>query len=291
MIQSYISQSTEKIEQKLKKLIPEIEAPYALLNQAARYSLLGSGKRIRPILLLAATKSLGGVEEIALVPACALEMIHTYSLIHDDLPCMDNDDFRRGKPTLHKKYSEGIATLTGDFLLTKAFELLASIEDLTETQKVDLIKILAVRSGGHGMIAGQVLDLQATQEITLQHLQQIHSKKTADMIIAALEMGAVCAKASSLHQSILVQYGQKIGTAFQIVDDVLDTTSSHTKHGKEISSDQLNGKTTYVSLLGVDQSLDVAESLLMEALHLLQELPFDTELLAELAKILVRRKI
>lgn len=292
MIQQYLSEVVAKIEKWLAILVPEIEASHAPLYQAARYSLLGAGKRIRPALMLAAAETLGGSVEHAIAPACALEIIHTYSMIHDDLPCMDNDDFRRGKPTLHKAYSEGIATLAGDLLLTRAFELLANAEGLTAEQKVQLIKILAARSGGEGMIAGQFLDLEAEKTpVSLAQLQQIHSKKTGEMITAALEMGAICAQASAEHRQILASFGNDIGFAFQIIDDVLDTTASKAKHGREISSDQLNGKTTYVTLLGIEESTQAAERLLEQALLTVKKLPFDTHLLAELAKMLVRRKI
>lgn len=289
LIDRYIKETLEKIEQKLQTFIPEMESSQAILYQAARYSLLGAGKRIRPLFLLATSETLGGSEEKALVPACALEMIHTYSLIHDDLPCMDNDDFRRGKPSLHKQYTEGIATLAGDYLLTFAFELIAKAEELTDKQKVQLIKILASRSGGEGMIGGQILDLQADSAISLESLKEIHAKKTADMIIAALEMGAVCAESSYSHRQLLTDFGSAIGIAFQIIDDVLDIAPSDVTQGSFISSDQFNGKTTYATLLGTDQSIQTAEKLLTEALELLQKLPFDTELLAELAKMVIHR--
>lgn len=292
LISNFVAENVEKIEKTLQLLVPEISEPHALLYQAARYSLLSGGKRIRPILLLAVVETFQGSLQDALVPACALELIHTYSMIHDDLPCMDDDDFRRGKPTLHKQYSEGIATLAGDFLLTKAFELLAYAQHLKPEQKLELIQALAVRSGGNGMIAGQLLDLEAEKkQISLDELKNIHAKKTGDLIVAALEMGAICAHANPNDKLILTEFGQLIGFAFQIVDDVLDATESKTKHGKEISSDQIKGKNTYVSILGIEKSNQTAEYMLEKALLLIQKLPFDTFLLKELAKMLVCRKV
>lgn len=290
-LNTYIKEKGGLIEKQLDKLIPEQEVPYKILFQAARYSVLGSGKRLRPILALATTEMLGSPIENALVPACALEMVHTYSCIHDDLPCMDNDDFRRGKPTLHKAFPEGHAVLAGDFLLTYAFEILANAPKLSAEQKTRLIAILANRSGGAGMIAGQVMDLEAEgKTISLEHLQHIHNAKTGAMIAASIEFGAVVANAPKEHLTTLTQFGQDIGLAFQIIDDILDVTSSEKKHGHKIASDLKNGKATYVALLGLEKSQTAAQALFEKAICKLRALPYSTDLLEELAQLIVHRK-
>lgn len=272
------------VEQRLGDLIPELSVPHQQLYKAARYSLLGSGKRLRPILALATTEMLGGDIHKALSAACTLEMIHTYSLIHDDLPCMDDDDFRRGKPSLHKAFPEGHAVLTGDFLLTYAFEVLADDLHLSQKQKVQLIRCLAKSSGGSGMIAGQVMDIEAEgKKIDLQTLQSIHENKTGAMITASIEFGAIIAEASKEHQDILREYGKKIGLAFQIVDDILDITSNR-------ASDAANNKTTYATLLGLEKAQVLAATMCEAALNHLKQLPFDVTLLSDIAEHIVTRK-
>jgi geranylgeranyl diphosphate synthase, type II len=287
----YISERSKLIEKHLDALVCEKSVPYNPLFSAARYSLMGGGKRLRPILTLATVEALGGELSRALTPACALELIHTYSLIHDDLPCMDNDDFRRGKPSLHKMYPEGHAVLTGDFLLTYAFEVIAEDPQLQPTQKIQLISILAKSSGGEGMIAGQVMDLEAEgKRLEVEQLSLIHRKKTGMLITAALEFGAVIADAPAAHLNILSEFGQEIGLAFQIVDDVLDVTASQAKHGKETASDLTNHKSTYVSLMGLRESQTLAQSLIKSAVQKLDQLPHDTSLLQELAELIANRK-
>jgi geranylgeranyl diphosphate synthase type II len=278
------------LEQTLDKLIPEQKLPYNQLFKAARYSLLGGGKRLRPILTLATCEALGRDENTALIPACALEMIHTYSMIHDDLPCMDNDDFRRGKPTLHKAFPEGHAVLAGDYLLTYAFQVLASAPHLTSQQIVDLIALLAKKAGGEGMIAGQILDIEANQQTDLEALNRIHNYKTGALIATAVEFGAIVAGATDKIRQILNLFANEIGLAFQIVDDILDVTASKQKHGSSKASDITNGKTTYVTLLGIERSQETSENLLESALTRLQSLSLKTGRLAEIAQCLVRRQ-
>ncbi len=231
-------------------------ADHALLFEAARYSLLSpSAKRLRPLLLLATVDALGGSWEEALIPACSLELIHTYSLIHDDLPCMDDDDMRRGRPTLHKIYPEGQAILAGDFLLTYAFEVLAAAPFLSATQKVALISSLAKGAGGEGMIGGQVIDLllaQTNLPPSWEVLHAMHAKKTAALIASAIDCGAIIGNASALHRETLQKLGKSLGLAFQIVDDILDVTGSEEEIGKPVGSDARNAKATAVSLLGLD---------------------------------------
>lgn len=290
-IDQHLSKITYLIEENLSALVPLIPCPYQELFAAARYSLLAGGKRVRPLLTIITAEMLGKDFKKAMIPACTLEMIHTYSLIHDDLPCMDDDDFRRGKPSLHKAVDEGLAVLTGDYLLTSAFDILANIDCLTADQKLALISVLAKKSGAEGMIGGQVMDISSDDtKIDLSRLQEIHMRKTGMLIAASLEFGAIIAEATREVQASLKEFGLKLGLAFQIIDDILDVTASHEKHGRDQASDLINGKTTYVSLLGLDGSKQLAVSVTNEALDLLKTLPFDTSLLSYLAKKLIDRK-
>jgi geranylgeranyl diphosphate synthase type II len=288
-IQSYIKSKALLIEQKLNSLTPEESGPIKTLFDAARYSLLGGGKRMRPLLLMATVEMLGGNLESSLSSACALEMIHTYSMIHDDLPCMDNDDFRRGKPSLHRAFPEAHAVLAGDFLLTYAFETIAKEPLLEDQQKVKLISLLAHHSGGHGMIGGQIMDIEA-ENVDLEKLQLIHRYKTGALLMAALEMGGIICKATDHEISQLRSFGSAIGLAFQIVDDVLDVTSSEQKHGKAHSSDATNNKQTYASLLGIEAAKEKAHSLVKNAKVTLSSLPYSSEVLCNLADFIVYRK-
>jgi len=290
MIQDYIKEQSERVNRQLELLVPDEAAPHKKLFQAARYALLGEAKRMRPLFALATTEALGGNAEHALVPACALELIHTYSLIHDDLPCMDDDDFRRGKPSLHKQYDEGVATLTGDFLLTHAFQVLASAPHLRAKQKLSLMQILAERSGGSGMVAGQILDLEAERKpLSLEELKNLHRKKTGALLSASIEFGAVCAGAKKAELKTLCRIGENMGLAYQIIDDVLDVTESEKKHGKKISSDQVNGKTTYVSLLGLEKAQKAAYELLEGAIEALRKLHLEKTHLTKLILLLQQK--
>lgn len=283
----YLKAKSDLIEQHLDRLVPEKND---ILYQAARYALLGGGKRLRPILTLATVETLKGDLTKALTPACTLEMIHTYSLIHDDLPCMDDDDFRRGKPSLHKAFPEGHAVLTGDFLLTYAFEVLADAPHLTPQQKIELIQILAKQSGGDGMIAGQVMDLESEgKQLDVKGLQQIHKSKTGALISASVEFGGIITGASSSQLEALRCFGREIGLTFQIVDDVLDVTSSKEKHGKAVSSDLINGKATYVTLMGLEQAREAARAHHHLATESLKVIDGNTSRLQNLADYIVAR--
>jgi len=291
-INSYLKVKADYIEQKLNALIPEKNIPFNSLYQAARYSLLGNGKRLRPILTIATTESFGKPCEIALATACALEMIHTYSLIHDDLPCMDNDDFRRGKPSLHKTFGDGHAVLTGDYLLTYAFEIVACDMQLTANHKVSLVSLIAKLAGCQGMIAGQVMDIQAEgKEIDLDALKEIHRYKTGALINASILAGGIIADASVDELQRLNDFGHDIGLAYQIIDDVIDVTAPESKHGKKLASDAINQKTTYVTLLGIDEARKSANALYERSLCHLAKLDQDTSTLKDLAKLLVHREI
>lgn len=289
-IAHYLKQQGERIEKELDRLIPERHGHHQKLYEAARYAILGGGKRLRPILALATTQMLAGDTHHALSPACTLEMIHTYSMIHDDLPCMDNDDFRRGKLTVHKKYSEGHAVLTGDFLLTYAFEILAIDPHLRPEKKSQLIALLARQSGSEGMIGGQVMDLTFEgQTIPLETLKLLHRNKTAALLTASIEFGGILSNVSPPHLECLRLFGESIGLAFQVIDDILDVTSSQAKHGRAIASDILNQKSTYVSLLGIERAKGYANEFYQQALRSLKPLSCDTSLLIGLADYVLQR--
>lgn len=277
-LSAFQQKATALIEERLHALIPsQSEFLYAALFDAARYSLFSGGKRLRPLLLLASAHTFGCPLEKALDPACALECIHTYSLIHDDLPCMDNDDMRRGKPTLHRMFPEWHALLTGDYLATYAFEILAESPELTDAEKMDLIRILSKRSGGQGMIGGQMIDLLSQDRaIDAATLDQMHAHKTACLISAALECGAVIAGASTKDRALIRECGMHIGIAFQVADDILDAASE--EHKKSA-----------VSLLGPAQAHAYKEKLLHHSLSALSALSKPAPLLEKLFHKLVHR--
>lgn len=276
------------LENQLEKLLTFPASPQEKLFEAARHIVLGCGKRLRPLLLLTTVEVFNGPIELALNPACALEMLHAYSLIHDDLPCMDDDDYRRGKPTLHRKYDEATAVLTGDFLLTYVFQILSGSPGLSSEQRIQMIQIISQRAGGQGMIAGQLLDLEAEKKSpSLKDLQFIHQRKTADLFAAAFEMGAILSEVSEDRKKELKMFGEEIGLAFQIIDDVRDHTASVEKHGKPFSSDAVNGKTTYVSFLGIEGAKRKADQLLFSSIKRLDAFP-NAAPLKELASSFMR---
>lgn len=284
--QEYLSEKGKIIENRMRELIEAPHCSYKGIFESAAYSLFSGGKRLRPILVLAVTEALGGNPEDALDAACALEMIHTSSLIHDDMPCMDNDDFRRGKPTLHRAFPEWQALLTGDFFLTFAFECITACPRLTAEQKVALVQVIAEKSGANGMIGGQLLDLSGGIT-TVEQLEELHHLKTGALLEATIEAGAIVAKASSQELTILRSFAKDIGLAFQIIDDVLDVTASDAKHGK--SSDSANEKLTYVAFLGVEGSKKCAEDLVQRALRAIRPLGEKAVQLTEIAHFIVDR--
>ncbi|MBR5502436.1 MAG: polyprenyl synthetase family protein [Oscillospiraceae bacterium] len=262
-----------------------------LVGEAMRYSLLGGGKRVRACLALAACEAVGSNPADAVYAACAVEMLHCYSLIHDDLPCMDNDDFRRGKPSCHKAFDEATALLAGDSLLTKAFEQLGEIETVEAARRC--VTILAKAAGGKGMIYGQELDIAgaANSDDVRAALDQINALKTGCLIEAAVLMGAACGGCNNEEQlQALSVYAKCIGAVFQIVDDVLDETSSLEELGKLTGSDMNNNKVTYASLLGVDEAMKVAEQLTEQACNVLQPYAKKADFLTQFAKQLLNRK-
>lgn len=238
------------IEQRLDKLIPPRNDPLVL---AARYSLLAPGKRLRPQLVLAAAEAFGAKVEKALDPACAVEMIHTYSLIHDDLPCMDDDDLRRGVPSLHKVHGEAIALLAGDYLLTYAFEVLSKAPFLSAEQRIELVQTLAHASGSEGMIGGQAIDIAAEgTQIDQDKLIKMHKGKTAALLAASLTCGAIIADASDKEKKKMHRIGLEIGLAYQILDDILDSTQTTEELGKPAGSDAKKNKPTAITVYGLE---------------------------------------
>jgi len=289
-IDTYMKNHSLVIERKLEELVPEQNISQKQLFLAARYALLGSGKRLRPILALATAEAFGGTVSSTITAACALEMIHSYSLVHDDLPCMDDDDYRRGKLSVHKVYGDALAVLTGDYLLTLAFEVIASDDTLSALQKVDLIRLFSQSSGGNGMLGGQIMDIQSEGgAIDLATLDNIYCHKTGALILAAILCGGIVGKATAEEMEYLRLFGNDLGLAFQIIDDVIDVISPEQKHGKKTPSDAKNNKTTYVTLMGIEAAKQIANDLYDRALIHLSHIDRDTTLLQMLAKKLVHR--
>lgn len=260
-----------------------------IVLKAMKYSVENGGKRVRPVLVLESCKMCGGEISDAVDMACALEMIHTYSLIHDDLPCMDDDDMRRGKPSCHVKFGEEYALLAGDALLTYAFEVAAKAK-IDNAKKVAAIASLAENAGFGGMVGGQVIDLQSEgKQISYDTLRNMHSLKTGALIRCAAKLGCICAGADSDKTDALVSYADNIGYAFQAVDDILDVTSTEEVLGKPIGSDEECGKTTYVTLFGVEKAKKIAEELTENAVRSIANFE-NNEFLVKLAKELTDRK-
>ena len=280
----------QMVENRIEELFPEADCSYNEVIKAARYSLLNGGKRIRPVIMMEFCKLCGGKPEDALDFAVALEMIHTYSLIHDDLPCMDNDDMRRGKPSCHKAFGEDIALLSGDALLTEAF-FVASNARVSAEKRLNAISFLSTNAGVHGMIGGQVLDLSFEENNPdAAALQDMYMRKTGALLIAAASIG--CISAGKYDQETLksaAKYGYNLGLAFQIVDDILDVTANEEVLGKPVGSDDKNNKTTFVSLYGLSEAFAIAAQLSNSALDALDEIGGDTEALYEITNYLLDR--
>lgn len=257
-----------------------------ILLKSMQYSLQGEGKRIRPILLIAVVESLGKERSIGLEVAVAIEMIHTYSLIHDDLPAMDNDDLRRGVPTNHKVFGDAIAILAGDGLLTHAFHVISSLfpGKLDSKTVIALINGLAAAAGPTGMVAGQVLDMEGEHKtLTLEQLECIHRHKTGDLIQFAVYAGAILGGASDEDKKALLKYAQNLGLAFQIQDDILDVVGDGEDIGKPVGSDRKSGKTTYATLLGIDAAKEKVKQLISDAKSAVQIPSIDYERLHQIA--------
>lgn len=274
-------------DESIMEFLPKPQEGFAVLAEAMEYALLGGGKRIRPVLLLAVCEMFGGELNHARPAAAAIEMVHAYSLVHDDLPAMDNDDLRRGRPTVHKMFGEDIAILAGDALLTRAFEAAAQIPNEAAAAKAALC--LAKGAGCEGMVAGQVIDLQSEGKdgLTYEHLKQMDLLKTGALIRTAGKIGGILGRASDAELALIDRYCSALGLAFQIQDDILDVTGSE-EFGKPIGSDVQKGKATYVTILGLDQARELSGRLTDAAVEAARELPRG-EFLVELAFHLLHR--
>ena len=280
------------IEQALEQAVPEQKDFPPVIFEAMRYSLLAGGKRLRPMMVLAACEAVGGKKEDALPFACALEMIHTYSLIHDDLPAMDNDDYRRGRLTNHKVFGEDMAILAGDGLLHHAMETMADACVKNPTpQTTGAMKAIAHGAGVEGMLVGQVVDVfMEGKPLDIETLDFIHLHKTAAMIRGALQAGAICGGADEKTVAAFALAGEKIGIAFQILDDILDVTSTDEELGKPVHSDEKNNKVTYVTLFGIEEASRQVELLSEKAIKLLKSLNKNNEFLYLLIEKLINRR-
>lgn len=290
-LKSYLQANQLLVERALDALLPGANDAPQRLNQAIRHSLMGGGKRLRPILVLAAADAVGGDRERLLPFACGMECLHTYSLIHDDLPAMDNDDLRRGQPTCHKQFDEATAILAGDALLTFAFELASRpIPGVAPEIVLMTVQRLAVDSGVFGMVGGQMMDLLAEdRKISLEELQGIHQLKTGALIRCACESGARLGGGSKQQIDSLKHYGDAIGLAFQITDDILDVTGDSRVMGKNTGKDQVNSKSTYPALMGLDAARLLAKKQIDLALTLLESFPENADPLRDLARYIIVR--
>ena len=292
-LKSYLSSRKQLVEEALEKIFPATSGLQKTVVEAARYSLFAGGKRLRPILCMAASEAVGGDVKTVLPAACALEMIHTYSLIHDDLPAMDNDDFRRGVPTNHKVYGEAVAILAGDALLTEAFEYFTQRADtrVSPDKAIEVIRIAVKAAGYRGMIGGQVIDLECeNQKVSLTTVEYMHIHKTGALLSASLEIGAVLGGGSPEQTKALKNYGHHFGLAFQITDDLLDVEGDKALMGKTPGSDAAKKKMTYPALLGVADSRKAAKEHVESALEALVGFDAEAEPLRAVARYLLVRR-
>lgn len=289
--QKRLDEDVARIEAYLRDVFSGL-TPRGDIYPAMEYSLLAGGKRLRPTLALEVCRMCGGREELALPLGCAVEMVHTYSLIHDDLPAMDNDDLRRGKPTNHKVYGEATAILAGDGLLTAAFGVIAGAEGLSESQRLAAVQTLSVAAGPQGMIGGQVLDMLGEKcSLSLTEVQELQRLKTGALICCATHMGCIAAQAGEEQALAVERYAEKLGLAFQIQDDILDAVSTTETLGKPVGSDQANHKHTYMTLLGAEECARKVQALTDEAKAALEAVKWrgDTVFLNWLADQLAQR--
>jgi geranylgeranyl diphosphate synthase type II len=292
-LETYLAERKALIDAALERFLPRAEDGPEIIHQAVRHSLFAGGKRLRPILCVAAAEAVGGGGQDFLSCACALEMIHTYSLIHDDLPAMDNDDYRRGMPTSHRVFGEGIAILAGDALLTEAFHLLSRPEftrdDNTE-KRLQVINLIARAAGTAGMVGGQVMDLQGEgKTVALETLEDMHRRKTGAMLTVSVVSGAILAGATAAQTAVLSRYGQDIGLAFQIADDILNITGNSDVMGKVTGSDVSRGKTTFPALMGLEASRNRLTELVERATAHLSGFDHRAEPLRWIAKYVMER--
>jgi geranylgeranyl diphosphate synthase, type II len=292
-LEEYLQQQQQRVEATLEQLLPTSDNYPPELMHAMRYSVFAGGKRLRPILVLAATETVGGETEAVLPAACALEYIHTYSMIHDDLPAMDDDAYRRGKPTNHIVYGEALAILAGDALLTHAFELLSSpllAERFPASLLLQVSYCVARAAGSFGMIGGQVVDIACEgKQVDLEVLEYIHRHKTAALIEAAVTIGGLLGEGTAEQVQALREYGHKVGWAFQITDDILDVEGDATLLGKDVGRDAAQDKVTYPALLGIEASRQRATTLMQQGIDALAAFGPRAEHLRQIAAYIVSR--
>lgn len=290
MMKAYMQRKIDLINQQLTEIYTENMALNKDLAKAMNYSLMAGGKRLRPILIMAAADALGVDGEKFLRLATSIEFIHTYSLIHDDLPAMDNDDYRRGKLTNHKVFGEALAILAGDALLTMAFEIIATDKNVDADTKVKIIAEMSKAAGAEGMVGGQVIDMQSeNKQIDMQTLKQMHAAKTGALFCAAIRSGAILAGANDVQLANLTEYARQFGLAFQITDDILDVVGDEKTIGKPVGSDEKNHKSTYVTLGSLESAKALAQEAVNKAKVALKGFGENAEFLRALVDYLITR--
>jgi geranylgeranyl diphosphate synthase, type II len=291
-LRNYLRTRQKKIDRALDRYLPKANTKPATLHKAMRYSLFAGGKRLRPILCLAAAEACGGNISDALPLACAVECIHTYSLVHDDLPSMDNDDFRRGRATCHKVFGDGVAVLAGDALLTIAFEIVSTAKPTPRYDISVFLREVAVAAGSRRLIAGQVADLEAEgKRVKRDQLRFIHENKTAAMLKSSVRLGAMSANADAKRLAAITQFGQRLGLAFQVIDDILDVTQTSEILGKSAGKDVAAKKATYPAVIGLQKSRAEARRLTRQAHDSLSIFPEGgAETLQAIANYLLERE-
>jgi farnesyl diphosphate synthase len=280
-----------RVEKALNAILPAADQRPEGLHAAMRYAVMGGGKRVRPLLVYAAGELVSANPDRLDLIACAVELIHAYSLVHDDMPCMDDDSLRRGRPTVHVEYDESTALLVGDALQSLAFQVLSERELADEPEgQLQMIEILASAAGSRGMAGGQAIDLESVgRELSEPELEFMHVRKTGALIRASVRLGALCARAHNVDMESLDRFSKVAGLGFQVVDDLLDTQASTAILGKTAGKDASNNKPTYVSLLGVVRARDLAEELHQDALHVLKQLPQGGARLGDIAGFIFNR--
>lgn len=288
---TFLKESKTFVEEKLVSYANELQCPN-VLREAMAYSLEAGGKRLRPLLLFATLQAFGKEKNLGVGAACALEMIHTYSLVHDDLPCMDDDDLRRGKPTNHKVFGEAMAVLAGDGLLTYAFQVIMAYEqkEISAEKKVRLVLELAKAAGPEGMVGGQVADMEAEgKQLTIDELEYIHKHKTGKLLEFAVLAGSILSDATEEQEEKLLEFAKYIGLAFQIRDDILDVEGTEEEIGKPIGSDVSNEKSTYTTLFTVDRAKDILEETIAKAKDAISPLQLQDEYLLSICDLIAKR--
>jgi geranylgeranyl diphosphate synthase, type II len=290
-LNQFLATRTETVNAALDKFLPSEKTKPATIHKAMRYSLFAGGKRMRPAVLLAAAAACGGKEIDAMPLACAVECIHTYSLIHDDLPAMDNDDFRRGKPTNHKVFGEGIAVLAGDALLTQAFEIAAQCKKFRRYPHDKIILEIARASGSLQLVAGQVADLEGEgKKLSIAELKFIHERKTSALLCCSVRLGGMSANCPPAQLRALTDFGHHVGLAFQVIDDILDVTQTSEQLGKTAGKDVAVQKATYPAIVGLEKSRQIATQLTANAFAALKIFKGKAVALEALAEFLLKRE-